>query len=97
MKNKIDQPKVFIDLMKDNYILTRSDDEKQITVSVIKFIEWSEDGIGGLTHDEPAIGRSIIVNPTVGGNYKLLTTVITEIINENTFKTKNNTYTIHKL
>ena len=97
MKNKIDQPKVFIDFTKDNYILTRLDDEKQIAASVIKFIEWNEDGTGNSVHDEPAVGRSIIADPMIGGNYKWMTTVITEIISENTFKTKNSTYTLHKL
>jgi hypothetical protein len=97
MKNKIDRPKVFIDLAKDNYVLTRLEDNKQITASVIKFVEWNEDGTGKSSHDEPAVGRSIIANPLVGGNYAWMTTQITEIINENTFKTKNSTYTLHKL
>ena len=97
MKNKIDRPKVFIDFTKDNYILTRLDDEKQIAASVIKFIEWNEDGTGNSVHDEPAVGRSIIADPMIGGNYKWMTTVITEIISENTFKTKNSTYKLHKI
>jgi hypothetical protein len=97
MKNKIDRPKVFIDFEKDNYVLTRLDDEKQIAASVVKFIEWNEDGTGKSSHDEPAVGRSIIAGPMIGGNYKWMTTVITEIISENEFKTKNSTYTLHKL
>ena len=97
MKNKIDRPKVFIDLVTDNYVLTRLDDGKQITASVIKFIEWNENGIGKSSHDMPAVGRSIIADPMIGGNYRWLTTEITEIISENTFKTKNSIYTIHKI
>ena len=86
-----------MDLVTDKYILTRIDDEKQITASVIKFIEWNEDGTGKSSHDEPAVGRSIIANPLIGGNYKWMTTQITEIISENEFKTKNSTYTLKKL
>jgi len=97
MENKIDRPKVFLDFEKDKYILTRIEDDKQIKASVIKFMEWNEDGTGKSSHNEPAVGRSIIANPLVGGNYAWMTTQITEIINENTFKTKNSTYTLNKL
>ena len=96
MKNKIDQPKIFIDLVTDNYVLTRLEDNKQITASVIKFIEWNEDRTGKSSHAEPAVGRSIIVDPMLG-NYKWMTTAITEIISETSFKTENSTYTLHKL
>ena len=97
MKNKINQPKIFMDLETDKYILTRLDDGKQINASVIKFIGWNENGIGGVIHDEPAVGRSIIADPMIGGNYKWLTTQITEIISETEFKTKNSTYILKKL
>jgi len=97
MKNKIDRPKIFMDLVTDKYILTRIEDDKQIKASVIKFMEWNEDGTGKSSHDEPAVGRSIIANPLVGGNYAWMTTQITEIISENEFKTKNSTYTLNKI
>lgn len=94
--NKIDQPKVYIDLAKDNYVLTRVEDNKQIPASIIKFIEWNEDGTGKRVHDEPSTGRSIAVDPTTCG-YKWLTTQIIEMISENEFKTKNSTYKLYKL
>lgn len=97
MKNKINQPKVFIDLAKDNYVLTRIDDGKQITASVVQFIEWNEDGTGKSAHDTPAVGRSIIADPMIGGNYRWMTSIITEIISEDTFKTKNSTYKLRKI
>jgi hypothetical protein len=90
MKNKIDRPKIFMDISKDNYVLTRLEDNKQITASTINFIEWNEDGTGKSSHDDPAIGRSIIADGW-------MTTPITEIISETKFKTKNSTYTLHKL
>jgi hypothetical protein len=97
MENKINQPKIFMDLETDKYILTRLDDGKQINASVIRFIEWNENGVGGLIYDEPAVGRSIIADPMIGGNYKWMTTQITEIISETEFKTKNSTYILKKL
>jgi hypothetical protein len=89
--------KLYIDLITDNYVLTRLEDGKQITASVIKFIEWNEDGTGKSVHNEPAIGRSIIVDPTNGLIYKWMTTQITEIISNTKFKTLNSTYTLHKV
>jgi len=86
----------YIDLTQDNYVLTRLEDDKQMTASVVKFIEWNENGTGNKAHDEPAIGRSIVLDPAYG-SYSWLTTTITEIINENTFKTLNSTYKLHKL
>lgn len=86
-----------MDISKDNYILTRIDDDKQIKASVVQFIEWNEDGTGKSVHNEPAVGRSIIADPMIGGNYRWMTSVITEIISEDTFKTKNSTYKLHKI
>jgi hypothetical protein len=97
MKNKIDRPKIFMDLVKDNYVVTRLEDDIRMPASVIKFIEWNKNGVGGKVHNEPAVGRSIVLDPTGPGNYMWLTTEITEIISENKFKTKNSTYTIHKI
>lgn len=92
-----DRPKLYIDLALDNYVLTRKEDNRQITGTAIKFIDWNENGVGGSIHDEPAIGRSIVVDPMIGGNYRWMTTQITEIISETEFKTKNSTYTLHKV
>ena len=97
MKNKIDRPKIFMDISKDNYVLTRLEDNKQITASTIKFVEWNEDGTGKSSHDSPTIGRSIIADGWGGLTYKWMTTPITEIISETKFKTKNSTYKIHKI
>tara|TARA_R110000868_G_scaffold122417_3_gene324291 strand:+ start:265 stop:558 length:294 start_codon:yes stop_codon:yes gene_type:complete len=97
MKNKIYQPKVFIDLAKDNYVLTRKEDNKQMTGALIKFVEWKKDGTAKAMHDQPMVGRSIVLDPMSYGNYQWLTTEIIEIISDTEFKTKNSTYTLHKL
>jgi len=97
MKNKIERPEVFIDLEKDNFVLIREEDNLQIPGSVIKFIEWNENGTGKASHDTPAVGRSIVVDPIVGGSYVWLTSEITEVISDTKFKTLNSTYTLHGL
>lgn len=86
-----------IDLATDNYVLVREEDNKQIRASVIKFIEWNEDGTGKALHDTPEIGRSIVLDPIRTGNYTWLTSQITEIISDTELKTKNSTYKIYKL
>lgn len=86
-----------IDLAKDNYVVTRVEDNMQMPASVVKFVEWNEDGTGKAMHDSPAVGRSIVLDPTGPGNYMWLTTQIIEIISDTTFKTKNSTYMVHKL
>lgn len=95
--SKLKQTKIYLDLAKDNYVLTRKEDNKQMTGSVVKFIEWNENGVGGKAHDNPAVGRSIVLDPMNYGNYQWLTTEIIEIISETEFKTKNSTYTLHKV
>ena len=50
-----------------------------------------------MEQDDPAIGRSIIADGWGGLTYKWMTTPITEIISETKFKTKNSTYTLHKV
>jgi len=95
--SKLKQTKIYIDLEKHNFVLTRIDDGKQIPCGVIKFIEWKDDGMYKASHDTPAVGRSIIADPGPYGMYQWLTSVITEVVSENEFKTKNSTYTLHKL
>lgn len=95
--DKFGQPKIYIDLEKDNHVLTRIDDGKQIPCVVIKFIEWNEDGTFKSVHDTPSVGRSIIADPGPYGMYRWMTSVITEVITDNKFKTKNSTYTLHKV
>lgn len=95
--NKIDRPEVYIDLAKDNFVLTRLEDNKQIPGAVIKYIEWNEDGTFKASHDSPAVNRSIIVDPGPWGTFRWMTSAITEIIKENEFKTQNSTYVLHKV
>jgi hypothetical protein len=86
-----------IDLSVHNYVLTRKEDNKQMPGSIVKFIEWGDNDKAKAIHDTPAIGRSIVLDPHGYGQYKWMTTEIVEIISDTEFKTKNSTYTLHKV
>jgi hypothetical protein len=92
-----DRPKLYIDLALDNYVLTRKEDNRQMTGTAVKFIEWNENGTGKALHNEPAVGRSIVLDLTGPESYQWMTTEIVEIISNTEFKTKNSTYTLHKV
>lgn len=90
--------KIYLDLAKDNFVLVRTDDNKQITGSKIIFIEWNADGTFKETHDTPAIGCSILVDPYMGGmNFKWMTSAIAEVISPTEFKTANSHYKLFML
>lgn len=96
--SKIEQPKVYIDLAEDNYVLTRKEDNMVVRGAVAKFIEWQEPGGKFKSqHDFPAVGRSIVIDPGPYGTYRWLTTVITEVVSDTEFKTENSTYYLHPL
>lgn len=95
--SKIDRPKLFMDIAKQNFVLTRIDDGKQIPCAVVKFVEWNEDGTFRAAHDMPLAGRSIIVDPGPYGQYRWMTSTIKEVVSDTEFKTNNSTYTLHKV
>ncbi len=76
------------------YTLIREHDGLTIGSNKIGFIEWNDDGTGKRMYEDPAIDRSLILNP--GITYTWLTTTITEVVEERLgyvkFKTKNSTY-----
>ncbi len=66
----------------------------------ISWIEWNEDKTFKAAHDEPAVGRSLIVDPQ-WRVYGWLTTTITEILEQDEFgyvhfNTKNSEYILIK-
>ena len=81
------------------YRLTREHDNKTIIGEQVKFIEWDKDGRFSKQFDEPAIGRSIILDP----HYFKYTWMTTEIIsftkdeNKLIFETKNSTYILESI
>ena len=61
----------------------------------IQYIEWDENDRGIDLHEEAQIGFSCIIDPYTM-NPTWLTSVITEVISETEFKTKNSHYKIVK-
>ena len=77
------------------YTLKRLRDSLTKVGLKISWIEWGDNGRGKEMHDEPAIGRSLMLDPHVF-NYTWLTTSITEIVEQREgyikFNTKNSVY-----
>ena len=85
---------------KPNWKLVRERDNL-INHSVdIKWIEWDEDGCYKADHQEPAIGRSLLMGP-FNQFFNWQTTDVTEIVEQREdyvkFKTKNSVYELFKL
>ena len=76
------------------YKLIRERDNLTKVGKAIKYIEWNEEGRVSNSYDEPAIGRSLILDPQYVV-YTWLTTEITSFTNEDgvlKFTTKNSNY-----
>ena len=81
------------------YKLTREKDDRVIGGSVVKFVEWDEVGRVSNSYDEPAIGRSLILDPQYVA-YTWLTTEITSFEYEGDvlkFNTKNSKYILETI
>lgn len=83
------------------YVLIREHDGKILHGSRINWIEWNDKGSAKQMHDEPAVGRSLILDPQHMYAYTWLTTEVAEIIKVTSatvkFKTKNSTYMLTNL
>ena len=81
------------------YKLIRERDNLTNVGKAIKYIEWNEEGRVSNSYDEPAIGRSLILDPQYVV-YTWLTTEITSFTNENgvlKFSTKNSNYILETI
>jgi len=80
--------------------LVRENDGKTQTGSEVIWIEWQENGLYKASHDEPTIGRSLMLDPNML-MYGWLTTTVTEILetqeNYIKFRTENSIYEFFKL
>jgi len=82
------------------YTLKRIDDGLVKEANKVIYIEWNDDGTFKSKHDEPAIGRSLMLDSN-NFNYTWLTTQIVEILEEKDkyikFRTENSTYELNSL
>jgi hypothetical protein len=83
-----------------NWKLVRERDGHTAQSKAIKWLEWNEEGRYKDDHQEPAIGRSLIMSP-FNDYFTWMTTDVVEIVEESEgyikFKTKNSTYELWKL
>lgn len=100
--SKIKQVKIPIDIVDNtsNWKLVRERDGLTHYAHKISWVGWDEGGNYREGYNEPAIDRSLILDPHVL-NYSWLTTTITEIIEQKEkyikFKTLNSIYELFKL
>ena len=102
--SKIKQDKIPMTLTEDNlldalsykYKLLRERDNLLNFGDQVGWIEWGEDGRYKELHEEPAVGRSLILDPKSTPFYTWMTTTVTEIVEEKEnylkFKTSNSVY-----
>jgi len=85
---------------KMNWKLVRERDGLTKESNGIMWIEFNEEGRGKSKHEEPAIGRSLIMSP-FNDFFTWQTTTITEIVEQTNnyikFKTMNSNYELFKL
>ena len=85
---------------KFNWKLVREHDGLTKQSKEVMWIEWNDEGRFKSKHDEPAIGRSLMMSPFTF-SFTWQTTEITEIIEQKEdyfkFKTRNSIYELFKL
>lgn len=100
--SKIEQAKMPVDVLYNtsNWKLVRERDGLTHYAQKASWIEWDELGRGKEGHDEPAIGRSLLLDPH-RLSYTWLTTSVTEIIEQKEkyikFRTSNSVYELFTL
>lgn len=99
--SKIDRPVIPLDIITIKYKLTKVDDNFGAKFGEkIAWIEWNENGTFKQKHDEPAIGRSLILDPQ-HMSFTWMTTTVTEIIEKTDsfiiFKTENSHYKLERI
>lgn len=100
--SKIEQTKIPADIVyrTSNWKLVRERDGLTQYAHKAIWIEWDEFGNSNEGHDDPAIGRSLILD-SHRLSYTWLTTSVVEIIEQNEnytkFNTKNSVYELWKL
>ena len=82
-----------------NWKLVRERDGLTKQSKDIKWLEFNEDGRFKSKHDEPAVGRSLMMSP-FNRSFTWQTTTLTEIVEEREgyckFKTQNSNYELWK-
>lgn len=84
----------------NNYRLVRKGDGLTKESNDILWVEFNGDGTFKEKHDQPAIGRSLLMSP-FNNSFTWLTTSITNILKQSdslvVFQTENSTYELHTI
>ena len=84
---------------KNNYKLVRQRDELTKESNDVLWVEFNKDGTFKEKHDEPSVGRSLLMSP-FNTSFTWLTTPITKILevseNLTMFDTENSRYHLYK-
>lgn len=95
-----EQAKLLLDQVEMKWKLVRERDNLTKESAEILWLEFNEDGTFKSKHEEPAIGRSLLMSP-FNIFFTWQTTGITEIVEQKEdyvkFKTKNSTYQLWKI
>ena len=98
--SKLNQVKIPVDIQFNNWKLVRERDGLTKQSAEVMWVEWNEEGKFKSKHDEPAVGRSLIMSPFTM-SFTWQTTPITEVLEKQEnflkFKTKNSVYELWKL
>ena len=105
--SKLNQTKIPLSILEEQgietefkYRLVRERDGLTKQSKEVMWIEFNEEGRGKSKHEEPAIGRSLIMSP-FNQFFTWQTTTITEIVEQREdyikFKTQNSNYELFKL
>ena len=83
-----------------NWKLVRERDGLENQSKEVMWVEWNEEGRFKARHDEPAVGRSLIMSP-FNQFFTWQTTSLTEVLEEKEnyckFRTNNSVYKLWKL
>lgn len=95
-----EQAKLLLDQVEMKWKLVREGDRLTRQSAGVVWLEFNENGTFKSKHDEPAVGRSLIMSP-FNQLFTWQTTDITEILEQTEnylkFKTLNSTYELWKL
>lgn len=89
-----------VDQDKPKYRLVREHDQLTKESLDVTWLEWNENGQFKARHDDPALGRSLLMSP-FSPFFTWQTTDVTEIVEQTDdyikFRTKNSVYELFKL
>lgn len=99
--SKINQTKISVDIGKNNWKLVRERDGLTKQSKEVLWIEWDDSGNFKKEHQQPTVGRNLLMSPFNPFFFTYQTTSIVEILEQREdyikFKTQNSNYELFKI